>query len=64
MTHRGTSSSSRRYADANTDRAVAARLAEEYEGPGAGVAYRQPPADIVRVMIRLTPERVLGYTAS
>ncbi|MFF5225431.1 PPOX class F420-dependent oxidoreductase [Dactylosporangium sp. NPDC000521] len=45
------------------NRSVAARLAEEYEGPGAGEAYRQLPPDIVRVVIRLTPDRVLGYCA-
>ncbi|GAA4607745.1 PPOX class probable F420-dependent enzyme [Actinoplanes octamycinicus] len=44
-------------------REFAARLAEAYEGPGAGETYRQLPADVVRVVIRLTPERVLGYSA-
>ncbi|GGR04734.1 PPOX class F420-dependent enzyme [Actinoplanes ianthinogenes] len=47
----------------DAERAFAARLAEEYEGPGAGETYRQLPPEVVRVVIRLTPERVLGYSA-
>ncbi|GAB3834877.1 PPOX class F420-dependent oxidoreductase [Dactylosporangium cerinum] len=47
----------------DVDRSVAAQLAEKYDGPGAGEEYRQLPPEIVRVVIRLTPDRVLGYSA-
>lgn len=47
----------------DVDRGVAAQLAEKYAGPGAGEGYRQLPPEIVRVVIRLTPDRVLGYSA-
>jgi PPOX class probable F420-dependent enzyme len=45
------------------DRTVAAQLADKYEGPGAGEEYRQLPADVVRVVVRLSPDRVLGSAA-
>lgn len=45
------------------DRAVAARLGEKYMGPGGGEAYRQLPPDVVRVVVRLTPDRVAGNAA-
>ncbi|MFF1409639.1 PPOX class F420-dependent oxidoreductase [Streptomyces sp. NPDC058289] len=44
-------------------RAVAVRVAEEYEGPGAGEEYVNAPAEDVRVVIRLTPAKVLGSAA-
>jgi PPOX class probable F420-dependent enzyme len=44
-------------------RALAVSLAEKYEGPGAGAEYLQLPAEIVRVVVRLTPHRVLGTAA-
>ncbi|EFK99806.1 conserved hypothetical protein [Streptomyces sp. SPB78] len=41
-------------------RALAVRLAERYAGPGAGEDFlKQPPEDI-RVVLRITPERVTG----
>ncbi|WP_328299809.1 PPOX class F420-dependent oxidoreductase [Streptomyces sp. NBC_00435] len=44
-------------------RAIAVRIAEEYQGPGAGRAYANAPAGNVRVVIRLTPTKVLGNAA-
>ncbi|MFI2371396.1 PPOX class F420-dependent oxidoreductase [Streptomyces sp. NPDC018833] len=41
-------------------RELAMRLAEEYEGPGAGQEYLDLPPEAVRVVIRITPERVVG----
>ncbi|WP_327305596.1 PPOX class F420-dependent oxidoreductase [Streptomyces sp. NBC_01298] len=44
-------------------RAVAVRIAEEYQGPGAGAEYANGPAENVRVVVRLTPAKVLGNAA-
>ncbi|GAA0664958.1 PPOX class F420-dependent oxidoreductase [Kitasatospora atroaurantiaca] len=44
-------------------RALAVSLAEKYEGPGAGEEYLQLPPEVVRVTIRITPQRVLGSAA-
>jgi PPOX class probable F420-dependent enzyme len=41
-------------------RALAVQLAEEYEGPGAGEEYLRLPPEVVRVVVRVTPQRVLG----
>ncbi len=41
-------------------RALAVQLAEEYEGPGAGEEYLRLPPEVVRVVVRITPQRVLG----
>jgi PPOX class probable F420-dependent enzyme len=41
-------------------RTLAVRLAEEYEGSGAGEAFLQLPPDIVRVVLRIVPEHVAG----
>ncbi len=41
-------------------RALAVSLAERYEGPGAGEEYLRLPADVIRVVLRITPQRVLG----
>ncbi|MEU6794688.1 PPOX class F420-dependent oxidoreductase [Nonomuraea wenchangensis] len=41
-------------------RRLAVSLAERYEGEGAGEEYLQLPPEAVRVVIRLTPQRVLG----
>jgi PPOX class probable F420-dependent enzyme len=41
-------------------RAVAVRMAEEYEGPGAGQEFLDLPPEIVRVVLRIVPERVIG----
>lgn len=47
----------------DTGRAVAVRIAEEYQGPGAGEEYANAPAENVRVVVRLTPAKVLGNAA-
>ncbi len=44
-------------------RQLAISFAESYEGPGAGEEYRQLPPEVVRVVIRVTPQRVLGSAA-
>jgi PPOX class probable F420-dependent enzyme len=44
-------------------RRLAVRLAEEYEGPGAGEEYLRLPPQIRRVAVRITPERVVGTVA-
>ncbi|MEW2412386.1 PPOX class F420-dependent oxidoreductase [Streptomyces sp. NPDC046866] len=44
-------------------RAVAARIAEEYLGPGGGKEYREAPAQDVRVVLRITPTKILGNAA-
>ncbi|MCX5210800.1 PPOX class F420-dependent oxidoreductase [Kitasatospora sp. NBC_00240] len=41
-------------------RRLAVDLAEQYEGPGAGQEYLDLPAEVVRLVIRITPTRVLG----
>ncbi|WP_329498058.1 PPOX class F420-dependent oxidoreductase [Kitasatospora herbaricolor] len=41
-------------------RRLAVTLAEQYEGPGAGQEYLDLPAEQVRLVIRITPTRVLG----
>lgn len=41
-------------------REVAVRLAEQYEGPGAGRPFLELPPDVVRVVIRIAPVRVVG----
>jgi PPOX class probable F420-dependent enzyme len=44
-------------------RELAVRLEEQYGGPGAGDEYLQLPPEVVRVVIRITPLRVVGYAA-
>ncbi|MFF3842438.1 PPOX class F420-dependent oxidoreductase [Streptomyces sp. NPDC001930] len=44
----------------DTGRAVAVRIAEEYLGPGGGKEYAEAPAEEVRVVVRITPTKVLG----
>lgn len=44
-------------------RRVAVALAEKYEGPGAGEEYLQLPPEVLRVVIRITPTKVLGSAA-
>lgn len=41
-------------------RAIAVRIAEEYAGPGAGKDYADAPPENVRVVVRITPDKVLG----
>jgi PPOX class probable F420-dependent enzyme len=47
----------------DVDRRLAVALAEDYEGPGAGQEYLDLPPEVVRVVVRITPRRVLGYAA-
>ncbi|MFE7619122.1 PPOX class F420-dependent oxidoreductase [Streptomyces sp. NPDC057496] len=44
----------------DTGRAVAVRIAEEYLGPGGGKEYLEDPPENVRVVVRITPTKVLG----
>lgn len=44
-------------------RKLAVSLAEEYEGSGAGEEYLELPPEVVRIVIRITPERVVGSAA-
>ncbi|MFF9014707.1 PPOX class F420-dependent oxidoreductase [Streptomyces sp. NPDC014870] len=41
-------------------RALAVSLDEHYEGPGAGQDYLELPPEVVRVVIRVTPTKVVG----
>jgi PPOX class probable F420-dependent enzyme len=45
-------------------RQLAVQLEEQYEGPGAGDEYLQLPPEVVRVVVRITPQRILGSVAS
>jgi hypothetical protein len=40
-------------------RRLAVQLAETYEGPGAGQDFLDLPPEIVRVVVRITPHRVV-----
>lgn len=44
-------------------REVAYRLAEHYAGEGAGQEYLDLPGEVVRTVIRITPERLTGPAA-
>jgi PPOX class probable F420-dependent enzyme len=44
-------------------RRLAASLAEQYEGAGAGDEYLELPPDVIRIVIRITPARVVGTAA-
>ncbi|MGI5163130.1 PPOX class F420-dependent oxidoreductase [Spirillospora sp. CA-253888] len=44
-------------------RKLAVELAEQYEGPGKGQEYLDLPPEVVRIVIRLTPHRVVGTGA-
>jgi PPOX class probable F420-dependent enzyme len=44
-------------------RALAIALAEKYEGPDAGQEYLDLPPEVVRVVMRISPQRVLGSAA-
>ncbi|QNE76453.1 TIGR03618 family F420-dependent PPOX class oxidoreductase [Streptomyces finlayi] len=41
-------------------RALAVRIAQEYEGPGAGEEYLALPPEVVRIAIRIVPRHVVG----
>jgi len=40
------------------DREVAQRLADKYEGEGAGQEYADLPPEVIRTVIRITPDKV------
>ena len=44
----------------DTGRQLAVSLAEEYEGPGAGQEFLDLPPEVVRIVIRITPQRIVG----
>ncbi|MFD4138395.1 PPOX class F420-dependent oxidoreductase [Streptomyces sp. NPDC058572] len=44
-------------------RELAVRPAERYEGPGAGAEYLELPPEVERIVIRITPEQVVGTAA-
>jgi PPOX class probable F420-dependent enzyme len=44
----------------DTGRALAFRLAEEYDGPGSGQGFLDLPPEIVRVVIRIVPGHIAG----
>lgn len=45
-------------------RRTAVTLAEKYAGPGAGEEYLLLPPEVVRVTIRITPNRLTGNSAA
>ncbi|MEV7724614.1 PPOX class F420-dependent oxidoreductase [Streptomyces sp. NPDC087917] len=47
----------------DTGRVVASRIAEQYLGPGAGKEYQDTSDGAVRVVVRITPSKVLGNAA-
>ncbi|MEU6169595.1 hypothetical protein [Streptomyces tanashiensis] len=51
---------SRSWTTEDADRAVAVRIAEEYLGPGGGKEYLEAPPEEVRVVVRITPTKILG----
>jgi PPOX class probable F420-dependent enzyme len=44
-------------------RELAVRLAEKYDGPGAGEEFLRLPAQVVRVVVRITPQHLAGNAA-
>ena len=44
-------------------RELAVQLAEKYDGPGAGEEFLQLPPEVVRVVVRITPQHVTGNAA-
>ncbi|WP_026414269.1 PPOX class F420-dependent oxidoreductase [Actinomadura oligospora] len=44
-------------------RALAVALAEKYEGTGAGEEYLELPPEMVRVVMRISPRKVVGTAA-
>jgi PPOX class probable F420-dependent enzyme len=41
-------------------RELAVQLAEKYNGPGAGEEFLALPPEVVRLVVRITPQRVTG----
>ncbi|WP_431683688.1 PPOX class F420-dependent oxidoreductase [Kitasatospora sp. KL5] len=48
----------------DTGRSLAVTLAEQYEGPGAGQEYLDLPTEVLRVVVRISPTRVVGTAAT
>ncbi|MFF9127986.1 PPOX class F420-dependent oxidoreductase [Streptomyces sp. NPDC014889] len=44
----------------DTGRSLAVALAEQYEGSGAGQEYLALPAEVLRVVVRISPTKVVG----
>jgi PPOX class probable F420-dependent enzyme len=44
-------------------RKLAVRLGEEYDGPGGGQPFLDLPPEVVRVVVRITPQHVAGNAA-
>ena len=44
-------------------RKLAVRLGEEYEGPGRGPGVPDLPPEVVRVVVRITPQHIAGRAA-
>jgi PPOX class probable F420-dependent enzyme len=44
-------------------RSLAVALGEKYDGPGGGQAFLDLPPEVVRIVIRLTPLKVVGSAA-
>jgi PPOX class probable F420-dependent enzyme len=42
----------------DADREIAQLLAEKYEGKGAGQEYADLPPEVIRTLIRITPDKV------
>jgi PPOX class probable F420-dependent enzyme len=45
-------------------RELAVQLAEKYDGPGAGEEFLLLPPEVVRVVVRITPQHVAGSAAA
>ena len=45
--------------EADPGRVFAIALGEKYDGPGGGDSFRDLPADVTRVILRVTPSRVV-----
>lgn len=48
----------------DTGRAVAKALAEVYAGEGAGEQFVELPPEIIRTVVRITPQRLTGSAAN
>jgi PPOX class probable F420-dependent enzyme len=49
---------------ADPGRETAVLLGEKYDGPGGGQKFLDLPPEVVRVVIRITPHRVVGNATS
>ncbi|MGW5194721.1 PPOX class F420-dependent oxidoreductase [Kribbella sp. NPDC004138] len=46
--------------DEDPGRRLAVTLAEQYEGTGSGAEYLELPPEVVRMVVRITPQRLVG----